>query len=300
MTRKRAEPERNRRIVDAPTEAQGYAEDSPAPPMVNSPNATSSSLKRGSRGDAWVTIGRVIVTGLVLGGASAAAVLGTYRFAQTSPRFSVRQIDIDGLRRKTREEVLSLGHLNAGTNVFAVDTAAVERAILTEPWIREVRVERRLPATIRVELVEREAGALAMIGEQILVVTRTGEPFKRYEPTDPADLPVITGVSVDEPGQDPALERRRIATALEILRHYERTNLARAYAAEEVHLTPGGDAILTVGKSGVALHLGAGPWAKKLAMAERVMGKLRGQLGSVSMVFLDNRAHPERVVVRMR
>jgi cell division protein FtsQ len=238
--------------------------------------------------------------GLVLGGASAAAVLGTYRFAQTSPRFAVKQIDVDGLRHKSRETVLELSPLRLGKNIFAVDTAAVEKAILVDPWIAEVKVERRLPATVLVQLVERDAGALASIGDQILVVTRVGEPFKRYEPGDPADLPIITGVSVDEPGREPALERRRIAIALEILRQYERTALGRLHVAQEVHLTPGGDAVLTVGKSGIALHLGSGPWAKKLAMAERVLGKLKGQQGSVAMVFLDNRAHPERVVVRMR
>jgi cell division protein FtsQ len=242
----------------------------------------------------------VILMGLLLGGASAAAVLGISHFAQTSPRFSVQRIDVDGLRRKTREAILESSHLTPGKNIFAVDTAAAESAILTDPWIREVKVERRLPATIRVELSEREAGALAMLGEQMLVVTRAGEPFKKYEPSDPADLPVITGVSVDEPGREPSLERRRIAVALEVLRHYDRISLARIHPAQELHLTPGGEVVLTVGKAGIALHLGMGPWAKKLAMAERVLGKLRGQKGSVAMVFLDNRAHPERVVVRMR
>jgi cell division protein FtsQ len=304
MRQRRAEPDGNRRVVDAPPEqvperGQG-GQDSPAPPLVSSSrNGSSRSLQR-PRGSATNTIGRVILAGLILGGMSAAAVLGTYQFAQTSPRFAVRQVDVDGLRRKSREAILELSQLPVGKNIFSVDTAAVERAILVDPWIRTVKVERRLPATIRVELVEREAGALAMLGEQMLVVTRTGEPFKRYEPGDPADLPVITGVSVDEPGLDPALERRRIATALEVLRHYERTSLPHIHAVQEVHLTPGGEVIVTAGKSGIALHLGLGPWAKKLAMAERVLSKLRGQKGSVAMVFLDNRAHPERVVVRMR
>ena len=111
---------------------------------------------------------------------------------------------------------------------------------------------------------------------------------------------MITGVSLDEPGREPAIERRRIATGLEVLRHYERTSVARIQPAQEVHLTPGGEVVLIIGKQALALHLGTGPWAKKLAMAERVLGKLQGRKGSVANVFLDNRAHPERVVVRMR
>lgn len=309
MTKKRIPNEGNRRIVDAPPEPNAGSDESPAPPLVRSPSSASEreaarssggGIGARSRRDGWRAVGRIVLTGLLLGGAGAAAVLGTYRFSQTSPRFSVRQIDVDGLRRRTRESVLALGQLTPGKNIFAVDAAATEQAILKDPWIREVRIERRLPATIHVELAEHEAGALALIGEQMLVVTRTGEPFKRYEAGDPSDLPVITGASVGEPGHEPLLERRRIGLALEVLRHYERTSLARNHAAQEVHMTPGGQVVVTIGKTGIALHLGGGPWAKKLAMAERVLGKLRGHKGSVSAVFLDNHAHPERVVVRMR
>jgi hypothetical protein len=35
-------------------------------------------------------------------------------------------------------------------------------------------------------------------------------------------------------------------------------------------------------------------------MAERVMNQLGGKGRSAGLVFLDNKAHPERVVVRMR
>jgi len=66
-----------------------------------------------------------------------------------------------------------------------------------------------------------------------------------------------------------------------------------------VHLTPGGEVVLMVGQKGIALHLGVGPWDKKFAMAERIFAKLQAQRSTPSLVFLDNRAHPERVVVRV-
>lgn len=305
MTRTRVVPERNRRLVQAPNELTADVgtgvQDSPIPPMVSaSANGVARNGRRRSRLKLIRAIGRVVAIGLALGGISAGAVLGTYRFAQTSPRFAVSQIVVDGLRHKSREAVIGLSSVGVGTNIFSVNTALAERKILEDPWIRQAKVERRLPGTVRIEIAEREAFALAMLGEQLLLVTRTGETFKKYEGEDPADLPIITGVSVEGASDDPALERQRIATALEVLRHYDRSSIAKFYPAQEVHLTPLGEVVLIVGKSGVALHLGLGPWAKKLVMAERVFAKLRAQKGNVSMVFLDNRAHPERVVVRMR
>jgi cell division protein FtsQ len=317
MTARRSPSDRgNRRIAQAPEERRAALRRFAPKPS----DAETSEEKRGSEATdddegsvetQPVTPGRrrlgglgalirLVGAGILLGGGTLAIAFGAYHYAQTSPRFALRQIEVDGLRRVSRDNILARAGVRTGLNVFSIDTNAIGQKIIEDRWVQEVKVERRLPATIRIRVVERDAGALAMVGDSLLVVTRAGEPFKRFEPTDPADLAVITGVSLDEPGREPAVERRRIATALEVLRHYERTATARNYPAQEAHLTPGGEVVLTIGKQGIALHLGAGPWAKKIAMAERVLGKLQTRKGNVSMMFLDNRAHPERVVVRMR
>lgn len=279
----------------------GASQETAAHERANQRMPVASALG-GARRSAQGLVGflRLLGAALLLCGVTASAFYGVYHYAHNSPRFAVRQIVIDGLSRVSHASVLERSGIRTGQNVFAANTDEVGRRILADQWVQEVDVERRLPATVRISVVEREASALAMVGDNLLVVTRQGVPFKRFEAGDPVDLPVITGVSLDEPGRAPAVERRRIAVALEVLRHYERTGMSRTYPIQEVHLTPAGEVVLTVGKQGIALHLGAGPWAKKLAMAERVLGKLQGRKGSPSMIFLDNRAHPERVVVRMR
>jgi cell division protein FtsQ len=152
-----------------------------------------------------------------------------------------------------------------------------------------------------VELVEREASAVAAIGDQLYLVTRAGEPFKLLEEGDPFDLPVVTGINADNLARDREREIERIALGLEILRHYERVPMSKIHPAQEIQIVPGGEAVLTVGgKNPITLHLGSGPWRKKLLMAERVIGRLAAKGRVPGIVFLDNTAHPERVVVRMR
>ncbi|HEY5960719.1 MAG TPA: FtsQ-type POTRA domain-containing protein, partial [Polyangiaceae bacterium] len=235
------------RVVDAPLEASDAVQESPAPPLVTSPRRVDDRGDNKRRGSTVKAVLHVVVVGLMLGGVSAGTVLGTYQFAKTSPRFALRQVDVNGIRHRSRDSIVSASQLSVGKNIFSIDTDAAERAILSDPWIREVKVERRLPATVRIELVEREAGALAMIGEQMLLVSRSGEPFKKYEPADPIDLPLITGIVVDASAKDPALDRRRINIALDVLRNYERTAMARVHVAQEVHLTPGGEVVLLMG-----------------------------------------------------
>jgi cell division protein FtsQ len=135
-------------------------------------------------------------------------------------------------------------------------------------------------------------GALYLVG-------RSGDPFKRLEPGDPFDLPVITGPAARDWGRDRQGTEERLAEGLDLLRRYRALPISKRHEPQELNLAPGGEAVLTVGTTPVALHLGAAPWQKQLLRAVRVLERVRAGR-EPSVVFADNRAHPERVVVRMR
>jgi cell division protein FtsQ len=236
----------------------------------------------------------------VVVGASLAVAWSAHHYALTSPRFAIHSVDLVGAKRTTVDELKAAGDIHEGSNIFALDTDAFERKMLENPWISEVKVTRRLPSTLRIELTEREAAALVALADRVYLVTREGEPFKEVAAGDPYDLPLITGASPENLARDRAREIERIQTGLEVLHQYERVPLSKVYPAEEVHLADAGDVTLTAGKDGVALELGTGPWRKKLLMAEEVVDELRKKGRTPGIVFLDNIAHPERVVVRMR
>lgn len=238
--------------------------------------------------------GVIVVVGIALG-----VTWGVYHYTTTSPRFAVKEIQLTGATRTTRDDILKLAGISLGDNLFKLKLSAIEARLDKDPWIRQAHVTRGLPTTLHVEIEEREAAAVAVVAGHLLLVTRQGEAFKEVAPEDPSDLPSITGVTVDDSQRDSSLEKQRILVAMDVLHHYSQVKLSRVYPPQEVHLTPGGEAILMVGPKGIALHLGVGPWYKKLAMAERIFAKLQAQRSTPSLVFLDNRAHPEKVVVRL-
>lgn len=261
----------------------------------NPPPADQPGLARAT----WSLMKLFLGVAIVVGAAGAVA-WGAHRYALTSARFSIHSIEITGAKRKTDQEIQKTLGVKVGDNVFAADSATLEQKLLGDPWIEQVKVTRALPSTLRIELTEREAGAIASIGDRLYLVTKAGEPFKEIEDGDPFDLPIVTGIAADDLARDRRGAVERIATALEIGRHYDRIALSKTYPIQEIHLAAGGVASITLGKAGITVHLGSGPWRKKLLMAERVLGKL-GQKGQVpGIVFADNEAHPERVVVRMR
>jgi cell division protein FtsQ len=236
----------------------------------------------------------------VVVGAAAGVAIGVHRYALSTPRFALTTLELSGQKRLTPGDIERLGGLTKGKNLFALDTEAAERKILDDPWVKSVRLTRELPGTLRVELGEREAAAVAVVGDQLYLVTPEGEPFKQVAKGDPVDLPVLTGVAPEMLARDRARALERLQGALELIRDYERVPSSRVQPIEEVHLSPSGDVSVTVGRDGVTLELGQPPYARKLSMAEQVLSKLRRKGKTPGIVFLDNQAHPERVVVRMK
>lgn len=242
-----------------------------------------------------LAIGVVIVVAVSVGVAWSA-----HRYALTSPRFAVRDMEVTGATRFGSEQVATLAGVAPGSNLFALDTSAMERRLLENPWIERARVTRRLPSALTVELTERKATAVTVLGGRLYLVSQAGEPFKAVEAKDPVDLPVVTGLDPEQLSRDRRRELERLRVALDVLRQYGRIAISKAYPAQEVHLGEGGSVTLMVGREGLALALGKGPFRQRLQMVERVIQETKRAGRLPGIVFADNEAHPERVVVRMR
>jgi cell division protein FtsQ len=236
---------------------------------------------------------------LVVGTASATA-WGGYRLALSSPRFAIAEIEVENSQRLPEREVARRAGISPGSNLLGLDVRAAERRLLDDPWVQSVRITRKLPHTLRIELVEHEALALASLDGEMFLIGADGEPFKAWQNGDSHDYPVLTGVTREDLARDRQGAVARFVTALSVLDHYERLPVSRVQRAQEVHLSPDGSVVLTVGVRGVALHLGQGPWPKKLLMVAEVLRTFERARELPGVIFLDNSLHPDRVVVRMR
>ncbi|HVY47718.1 MAG TPA: FtsQ-type POTRA domain-containing protein [Minicystis sp.] len=237
---------------------------------------------------------------MVVLAASISVAYGARRYVLTSPRFAVKTVAVDGVRRRTALEVAREGGLEIGKNVFSIDLARAGAMITQDPWIERATVTRTLPGTLRVTVVEREAAAAVSIGSDLYLATRDGDLFKRVATDDPSDLPVVTGI----PAADIAADRAGVVLAvkrvLDVAEEIERTGLGRRYPVQELHLEKDGALVAFVGREAIALHLGHAPFRDKIEQASRVLNEVARRKANASVVFLDNDAHPERVVVRMR
>lgn len=250
----------------------------------------------GARIRKWAewTFGALLASGL-----TALLGFGIHHYALHSPRFALTEAEVTGILRLSREEVLSLAGASPGVNLFRLDLEGAEARVLSNPWVAEVKLERLLPSRLKIQVHERLAQALLVVGDKSFLVSSEGEAIKPLEAGDPSDFPRITGISQEALAKG-GTGAASLEEAVALLSTYEKTSEGVRYPAEEVHFSHEGELILSVGTQGMALHLGRPPFRQKLLRASRVLEKVSAGGAVPSVVFLDNEAHPERVVVRLK
>src|SRR5689334_14344300 len=197
------------------------------------------------RARVWEAL-RVTAGVLVTVGAALLCVWGLVRYTRTSPRFAIKTIHVQGSSHRSPEDIARTGGIAAEQNIFTTDLEAAQSRLLADPWIERVSLRRKLPSTILVEVVEREAHALVAIGPDLYLATRQGEPFKKHETGDPYDLPVVSGIRADDVAEDRAAAVSLIRRALDLIADYEHTGQAKSHPPQEAHLEDDGGIVLVV------------------------------------------------------
>lgn len=157
---------------------------------------------------------------LIFGVVGAGIGLVAYQVAsylKTSPALAVRTIEVRGAERTQVGDLLEASGLKEGINVFSVDTQEARKLMLNLPWIKKAQVNRIVPDRIVVEVVEHQPVAVINL-EGLYYVNRSGEVFKRVQPGEREDLPVLTGVSRESFRDEPERARQHIRESLRLLK----------------------------------------------------------------------------------
>jgi cell division septal protein FtsQ len=102
----------------------------------------------------------------VLAMALAAAEVALVGWLLLWPVFIVRTVQISGLHRADRAQVLTDSGLDRPGNVFAVDAATIRRKLVGTAWIKDASVTTQLPDQVQVQVQEWEPLATFHAGPQ--------------------------------------------------------------------------------------------------------------------------------------
>jgi len=234
-----------------------------------------------------------------------------------SPAFAIETIEIEGLSRVERAELLEASGIDLGKNVFALSPEAVRARLLDHPWFAEVAVTRKLPGRFDIKVREREPVALLLVEacgpedgqsedplcdepSSLYLVSEEGHVFKRLEGEDPIDLPVITGADRRRFGAGSEFQRGVLLEAVALLSAYRSAGLAQRLPIGEIHIEANDALSVYVGEELTLVRLGHSPFDQKLRRMKKVFDRLENERASAEYVYLDNERRPDRVTVRLR
>jgi len=106
----------------------------------------------------------------------------------------IREVEVEGIHRVTKPEVLKRLVLNPGMGLHQVSTAFLAERVRTHAWIKEATVERRPPHRLHVTVVERMPAAIIRIGADHWLSDEGGYLLAKLGRQDDQTLPLLTGL----------------------------------------------------------------------------------------------------------
>lgn len=208
------------------------------------------------------------------------------------PLFGADRVEVAGMRLLAPHEVVAASGIRIGQNVWT-DPAAWVAALERHPVIAEAAVERRLPSTLRIRVVEKRPAAFVAAGT-LRPATAAGEIL----PVDPArvtvDLP-IAGTAPDTASRvrDPAT--LRLLAEAGRLAHADPMLMARV---SELAFAEDGSLRLVLAHPRVELLLPAGAGEPRLAQLRAALADVARRVPDGGRARVDAR-FADQVVVRL-
>lgn len=161
------------------------------------------NYRKGQRARRWLRLLGRILLGFKVAGAVVALVSVTgffilvYEFVIQCDYFAAQKVTIEGTRRLTPEQVAGQARVHIGDNILSVNLSLIRQRLLAHPWIAEAEVSREIPSRLIIRVKEHDALAVVNLGQKFLI-NHQGQIFKAWDPADPTNLPVISGLALSD------------------------------------------------------------------------------------------------------
>lgn len=145
--------------------------------------------------------------------------------ADVAQLFSLQQIRYQGLAQLDREELNSLIFQSVSKDLLFIDLDRVRALVESESWVKEATIRRKLPDSLLIHVIERQAVAVAAIDTELYVVDREGVILDRLSSKHASlDRPIVKGLK--NVARENAREENavRMGTYLRVLTELTRYN----------------------------------------------------------------------------
>ncbi|MFZ2054481.1 MAG: FtsQ-type POTRA domain-containing protein [Candidatus Aminicenantales bacterium] len=114
-----------------------------------------------------------------------------YLYLVSCDDFAVKKTEIACRRDFVGRDIRALLDSSKFGNLLLLDIKALQDRIESHRWIKEARLRKVFPSSLKVEITEREPVALLKIGESFLMIDEEGVGLERLAAREDANLPLF-------------------------------------------------------------------------------------------------------------
>ena len=186
-------------------------------------------------------------------------------FVYENRAFSIQSVQIETEGVLSAEQIRTWAGVKPNDNLLALDLARVERDLKLVPAIAEVVVERVLPRTLRIRVLEREPVAQVLFSQlRSGGVSESGAytldengyfmfPVAAAQRAVPVvqtndHLPIIVGIPTRDIRPGKQVESPQVREALALVKAFERSPMAGIVDLKQINVATSGVLVVTTGQ----------------------------------------------------
>ncbi|MDR0620883.1 MAG: FtsQ-type POTRA domain-containing protein [Deltaproteobacteria bacterium] len=229
------------------------------------------------------------------------AIILVYMYVNESDYFMVQpqSIPVTGLSMLTREEVLEAAELQEPMNNLTLDTTKIINKLKATPWVEDAEISKTFPNGLSIKVREYKPKAIVSL-QNLYFIDETGFPFKKLDPGEFSDLPLISGFTLDELSNGGPLVKDAFAEIFALVAVLnDRKDDYRTDNVSEFHYDPDRGITLFTKKTGLQIKVGLGGYSKKFWRLGRVTNHLKSEGLDEGLAYM-NVEYPKRVTLSYR
>ncbi|MFQ5900024.1 MAG: cell division protein FtsQ/DivIB [Thermodesulfobacteriota bacterium] len=214
------------------------------------------------------------------------SVTGFYSYLLHTPYLEIKEITVLGGDKIGSLEIIEESRVHLGENLLTVDLEGVSERLERNPWVKRAMVKRLFPSGVEMMIEERTPAALIKF-DAFYLIDLDGVVFKKMTKEDNIDLPIITGVAMEELIQDVPEASEGVFKALNLIEILDENSLLKPENISEIEIGPSYELSLYTLNNAVKIGIGDKDFRKRLSRFEKITAILKGNFKDVDFIDLD-------------
>lgn len=210
-------------------------------------------------------------------------IIGVSIYVALSPLFNIKEINVIGNSKLSKEEIISLSELKTDENTFKVSKKNIKNKVKANAYIENVKIRRKLPDKVEIIVVERVATYMIPFANSYIYINNQG--YMLEITSQKAEMPAIVGISTpeEELHEGQRLISEDLVKLGEVLQIMESANANELVdLITKIDISNRQDYILTLEKEKKAIHLGdVSNLSTKMAYVKKILNDEKGVEGEI-------------------